>query len=148
MDTKKSWIKRHPVITGVISVVVLLIIFSSVGSSGDKGSNTVFEEGSETTAEQEGTAKPIEVIDVSTKVTEQNTVWWKYAWVLNLKNNTSQDRSVTAEIKWLDADGFVVDQATEWSLEVPANSEETFNGFSLITANVAPTIQTVEAEIK
>jgi len=64
-----------------------------------------------------------------------------------LKNNTDCDRTVTATIKWVDADGFVVDKATEYGLRVPAQSEATFNEFALIDGDVAANVDGVEAEV-
>jgi len=137
----------------VVMVIVLLGVIGasidteSVSQSGSVVSDTNTEQPAATEQEAQPQQKSIEIMDVSTKVTEQNSVWWKYAWVLTLKNNTTRDRSVTAELKWVDADGFVVDSATEYSLTIPAGEEKTFNDFALISTPGSADVEGIQAEL-
>ncbi len=132
----RSWINRHPIIT---TIIVLFLVGSALGAiNGDSASNSVNAPSGQAS---------VEILDISTRVTESNSVWSKYAWNLTLKNNTDREQSVTAEIKWTDAEGYVVDTDTEYDLVVPANSEKTFNDFDLIDADVAGDIENIEAEI-
>jgi hypothetical protein len=89
------------------------------------------------------------VIDVSAKVTESNTVWWKYAWKLTVRNNRT-DRPITLDvkIKFLDKDGFVVDDDDAYNLSVAASSEATFSEYDLIDTEVAGNIASVKAELR
>lgn len=132
----RSWFSRHPIITGIVALFIIGSVLSAIG--GDEASNSV---GSISNSSK------VEIVDISTRVTESNSVWSKYAWKLTLKNNTDREQSVTAEIKWTDAEGFVVDTDTEYGLVIPANSEKTFNDFDLIDASVAGDIESVEAHI-
>lgn len=127
----------------IIAVILLGVGVAFVSSDGVSGSSSVASESS--SGEQ---VKAMELVDISTRVTESNSVWSKFAWNLTLKNNTDRDRAVTAEIKWVDKDGFVVDTDYEYSLVVPANSEKTFNDYQLIDASVASNVEGIEAEVK
>ena len=143
-------------LSGGVKVVLAIVLLGVAGASIDtdsvSSSNSVTSSTGENTQQQETApaepqAEAVEIVDISTKVTEQNSVWWKYAWNLTLKNNTDRDKSVRAEIKWVDADGFVVDSHTEYSLPVPAGEEKTFNDFSLVSTPGASDVGGIKAEI-
>lgn len=129
----------------VALVIVLMIVAFSVSGTNSFAPVSSSDGGSESSTQQQAA---IEIVDISTRVTESNSVWWKYAWNLTLKNNTDRDRTVTAEIKWVDADGFVVDDDTAYSLVVPANSEKTFNDYQLIDTSVAPDVEGIKAQVR
>lgn len=133
----RSWFTRHPIISVILVFVLLGFTLSNLDS--DSASSSAGGSANDTPS--------IEIVDVSTRVTEANSVWSKYAWNLTLKNNTDRERTVTAEIKWTDAEGYVVDTDTEYGLVIPANSEKTFNDYDLIDASVAGDIESVEANI-
>lgn len=144
-------------LSGGVKFVLVIVLIGAIGASFDTESiaqtgNVVSDINTEqpatTAQESQPEQKSIEIVDVSTKVTEQNSVWWKYAWVLTLKNNTNRERSVTAELKWVDADGFVVDSATEYSLAIPAGEEKTFNDFALISTPGSADVEGIQAELR
>jgi hypothetical protein len=88
-----------------------------------------------------------QIVDISTRVTESNSTWWKYAWKLTLRNYSEQTLQLDAHIEFLDEDGFVVDDARESSLILRAGEEKTFTGYELIDAAVAPNVQRVNAKV-
>lgn len=143
-------------LSGGVKVVLAIVLLGVAGALMDtdsvSSSNSVTSSTGENTQQQETApaelqAEAVEIIDISTKVTEQNSVWWKYAWNLTLKNNTDRDKSVRAEIKWVDVDGFVVDSHTEYSLTVPAGEEKMFNDFALVSTPGASDVDGIRAEI-
>jgi len=87
------------------------------------------------------------VVDVDSRVTERNEVWWRYAWTLTLRNNTKSAKAVRATIEWTDSDGHIIDDDTADGLSLGPQAEATFMGYTLINAFVAPDIQSVGAEI-
>jgi hypothetical protein len=137
----------------VLAIVLLGIAGASIDNDSVSGTDSVtnYTETGNNQTQETTSAEPqteaVEIIDISTKVTEQNSVWWKYAWNLTLKNNTNKDKSVRAEIKWVDTDGFVVDSHTEYSLSVPAGEEKTFNDFALVSTPGASDVDGIKAEI-
>jgi|AntRauTorckE6833_2_1112554.scaffolds.fasta_scaffold56164_1 hypothetical protein len=144
-------------LSGGMKVVLAIILLGMIGASIDSGSvsstssvtNSTGENNQQQeTAAAESQTEAVEIVDISTKVTEQNNVWWKYAWNLTLKNNTDREKSVRAEIKWLDAEGFVVDSHTEYSLSVPAGEEKIFSDFALVSTPGASNIEGIKAEIQ
>lgn len=93
-------------------------------------------------------AKPFEIVDVDSRVTEANSSWSKYAWKLTIRNMTADALALEAVIEFLDADGFVVDDDREYNLMLGPNQEQTFTGYDLIDASAAPRVTQVNAKVK
>jgi len=88
-----------------------------------------------------------EIVDISTRVTESNSTWWKYAWKLTLRNKSDQTLRLDAHIEFLDQDGFVVDDTFENNLILRAGEEDTFTGYDLIDAEIANNVEKVNAKV-
>jgi hypothetical protein len=135
----------------ILVVLLLGAVGGTVGSSSQSKTTPTTNDGQSTeqanATDQKDDQEPVEVVDISTKVTEQNSVWHKYAWNLTLKNNTDRDKTISADIQWVDAEGFVIDSHTEYSLSVPAGQEKTFTDFVLISVPGATNVESVKAEI-
>lgn len=95
---------------------------------------------------REPSGGPLDIIDVSTRVTERNDSWWRFAWILVLRNNTSAPISASATIEFVDADGFVIDEDNEYRLGVPANSQREFTGSKLVSMPGAGNVSGVRAK--
>jgi hypothetical protein len=146
----RSWISRHPVITVFLLIIFVPLIVSSIINGFSGNSNSVPQTSAVPNTgnnAQQVNQKNVEIIDVSTKVVETNEVWWKFAWILKLKNNTNEDQTVTAELKWTDKNDYVVDSHTEYNLTVPAGQEKTFNDYMLINTTPARTVKNIEVHI-
>jgi uncharacterized protein YcfL len=94
------------------------------------------------------TKPKVEILEIDSKVTETNQIYAKYAYILRLRNHTDRPVKVTAEIKWLDATGFVVNSKREHSLVIPANDDKTFNGYDLIPFPSANDVAKVDVDLK
>lgn len=97
-------------------------------------------------------AKPnlpsIEIISISTRATEKNNSWHRYAWILELKNNTNSTISRDADFQWLDSEGFVIDTDREYDLLIPANQEKTFRGDVLINTPGAHSVESISVSLR
>jgi len=91
--------------------------------------------------------KSCEIIEIDAKITERNQVWWKYAWKLTIRNRHSKPKSIDAEIKFLDSDGFIIDTDTEL-IAIAGDETKTFTGFALIDAEVAGNVESIAAEAR
>jgi len=92
-------------------------------------------------------AKTFEIIDVDSRVTESNSTWSKFAWKLTVKNLTGSAIALNATIEFKDADGFVVDDDTEYGLGLQPHEERTFTGYDLIDASVARSVAQIGAKV-
>ncbi|MCY4577116.1 MAG: hypothetical protein OXB96_01620 [Candidatus Kaiserbacteria bacterium] len=89
----------------------------------------------------------LQAVSIGTKVTEKNNAYHKFAWVLRVKSNADSGRSFTAKIRWIDADGFVIDDDIAYNLVIDAGEEKQFTGYALVDVAGAETITSVSAEI-
>ena len=88
----------------------------------------------------------LKIIEIDSKITETNSTWWKYAWRLTM-NSEPLGVQVNANIKFLDKDGFVVDDDYQYGLNIPAKGQKTFTGYKLITASSARNVAQISANI-
>jgi hypothetical protein len=134
----RSWFSRHPIITAIALIIATPMILGSIisGATGDSGASSTIQ-----------TDNALEIVNIDTKVTEKNSVWWRFSWVLTIKNSSDRDRTISPVLKWVDKDKFVLDQDTQYSLVVPAGQEATFNGYQLIDITTAQSVEGIEVEI-
>ncbi|MCK6684717.1 MAG: hypothetical protein L6R30_20130 [Thermoanaerobaculia bacterium] len=88
------------------------------------------------------------IVEVDSRVTESNDTWWRYAWKLTLANDSDLHQAFDATIEFQDADGFVVDSASEYNLVVPPHAERTFTGYSLVSVPGASRVARTNAKVK
>lgn len=86
------------------------------------------------------------IVGISSRVTESNSTWWRYAWRLTLANDSQKPMTFNATIEFQDADGFVIDQDSENGL-IPASSEKTFTGYKLVSVPGAAKIEKTMAKV-
>lgn len=89
-----------------------------------------------------------DILEISTRVTERNAVWWRYAWRLSIKNTGPTTLVLNATIEFQDEDGFVVDTDDEYNLVLAAGEEKTFTGSALIDVESAASVGRVNAEVR
>lgn len=87
------------------------------------------------------------IVEVDSRVTETNDTWWRYAWKLTLRNDAAADMAFDATIEFQDSDGFVIDSENAYRLGVPAGSEQTFTGYSLVSMPGASRVAKTNAKV-
>src|SRR5207248_2980571 len=85
-------------------------------------------------------------LEVYYKVTEQNDVYWRFAWRLPLRNSNSASVHFSAVIKFQDAEGFDVAEDHAYDLSLEPGEEREFTGAKLIDARPAPTVTKARVE--
>ena len=99
------------------------------------------------TVPQDTESPLITIVSINSRIMETNSIWWKYAWVLTVRNETDASLSMDARIEWLDSDGFVVDNDTGYGLYLKAKEQAVFRGNTLITASSAPNVSSLNASL-
>ena len=127
--------------TKVLEEHGVVVTIEKIGEERVKGERC--EEEPEKKKEEE-----FEIVDVVMKVTESGTYWTKYSWAMTIKNNTDTAKSFNADIRWLDTEGFLVNEDYEYNLEISAGEEKRFAGYDHIKTSVANTIESIDAQIK
>ena len=77
------------------------------------------------------------------RITEQNSVFWRFAWQSSIRNGSEEPRVFTIEIEYQDADGFILDTATEYRQVLRPWETKTFTGSSLLGVDIAPRVRRV-----
>lgn len=85
---------------------------------------------------------------IDTRPTEQNSSWWRYAWVATLSNSSSERQTFQLRIQWLDDSNFVIDDTIARGLSIAPGTTETFTGYDLITSGPAARVAKVKAFIE
>jgi hypothetical protein len=88
-----------------------------------------------------------EILSLDTEITGRKTAFWRFSYVLKVKNVTDRPLSGHVDIQWLDADGLVIDDTREWGIRVPARSVETIQGHQLIASEPADQVHGVSASV-
>jgi hypothetical protein len=89
----------------------------------------------------------IKVASVTGKVTEQNSSWWRWSYIVKLSSKRGiYDR--TADIQFLDAEGFVLDSARKYDITIAAGKTNTISGFEMIPPLQASRVKSLRADIK
>lgn len=147
---KRSYVGL-PMAGTIVSVTAAFIVIAVTGliaSSIEKSRDTLSSpkvEGTVTYGDKEEKRPYIdnenwEIIDITTKITEQNSVYWQFAWRLTVKNNLVRTIKLSGKIEFQDAEGFIVDTDGLYSIIVPANSSKTFTGVAMVSTSIAPKI--------
>src|SRR5207248_9893873 len=82
------------------------------------------------------------------KITEQNYVYWRFAWRLPLKNKSDSPVRFSAIIKFLDGDGFDVADDHAYDLSLGPGEEREFTGATLISLPAAATVTRARVEFQ
>lgn len=72
------------------------------------------------------------VVSISARATEKNSVWWRYAWRLTISNFSSSTSTFRATVKFLDRDGFVIEEDTARDIVIGPGQTATHTDFELV----------------
>lgn len=92
------------------------------------------------------TTKVVDVLSATMRVTESNNTWWKYAYKVDLRNNRNETALIVLKVKFLDREGFVIDEHRNYKVVVPAGQKTSISDFKLIDAKVAGNVRRITAE--
>jgi type IV secretory pathway VirB10-like protein len=89
------------------------------------------------------------IVSVSGKVLDSTQPGeWRYGYTLRLRNDAARAQHVDVRLHFLDANGDEVGDSVVKTIDIPANTVQTYNGDTYIDAGVAPRITTVKAEFQ
>ena len=86
-----------------------------------------------------------ETLGLTTKVMEQNDIWWRWSYQLKVRNNTDQPVHEFRRLLFLDADGFIIADKT-CEVKFSARETKTILGTTLIELPGAARVKTVKVE--
>ena len=80
------------------------------------------------------------------EITEKNPAWWKFSWQATLKNNTTSTVDFFINVKFLDQEGFVVDDDIVNPPVFGPGEQRDIRGFALIDIDVAPDVYNIKSD--
>ena len=108
--------------------------------------NNKTNESDERTSDSDGSTA-FEILSVDAKIIESNNVWWKMAWVLEIKSTSDSTLNLTAKIEFVDEDDFVIHEDYEYGIRVRPGETVKVNGYSLVDSGIAPDVAGINAEV-
>lgn len=92
---------------------------------------------------------PWEVIYLDYKVVEENNYWWKFSWSLTIRNrDVNYPIILDGRLKYVDGDGFTLEDDSLWNLYIPANGEQQFSDYSLIDYPLSRNVKNLTIELE
>lgn len=89
-----------------------------------------------------------EIVEIGSRVTERNDIWWRYAWKLTLRNTGETARRFSATIEFQDSDGFVVDSTQARDLVLSGGEQKSFTGYKLVSVPGARNVERTAAKVQ
>ena len=80
------------------------------------------------------------------EITEKTPGWWKFSWQATLKNNTTSTVDFFIYVKFLDQEGFVVDDDIVNPPVFESGEQRDIRGFALIDIDIAPNVYNIESD--
>ncbi len=86
----------------------------------------------------------IEIIEFRYWVSVETDLWWRYAYRIEVLNNSDKDIAVRTVVKYLDSDGEVVDSTRTNAFSISPGEKNTVSGHSLISVPSAQDVTDAE----
>jgi hypothetical protein len=81
-------------------------------------------------------------------VAEQTTGYWRFEWSLTIKSEFEYGLELLASINYLDDEGNIVYTGQASPLVLNAGETETFLGYNILAAVIAPRVTSVAVELE
>lgn len=88
------------------------------------------------------------IFGANTKVTEKGNEKWKFFWEFTVYNQEKESINLIATVEFLNKEGSIIADEDLHNLDVPGESSRTFNGYTLINANIADRVQEINIKAK
>ena len=135
----------------VVCAVVVAVMLVGILSPAFKGACEeywrVSEENDglrESSTEDQG----FEIVNIATRVTEKNDIWWRFAWRLTVKNRESHPISFQVTMEFQDTQGFIIDKDYVFRLHLGPNEKKVFTGSCTVDPKVAPQVAQTVAKVR
>jgi hypothetical protein len=88
------------------------------------------------------------VLGANTKITEKSDNTWKFFWEFTVYNHEKAPISLAATVEFLNTEGSIIADEHLRNLNVPEEASKTFNGYTLINADIADRITEINIKAK
>jgi hypothetical protein len=95
------------------------------------------------TSEKETEESMWNIFKANTKVTERGSEKWRFFWEFTVYNQETEPIILTATVEFLNKEGSIIADEALQNLNVPGEASRTFNGYTLINADIADRVQEI-----
>jgi hypothetical protein len=88
------------------------------------------------------------IFGANTKVTEKNNDRWNFFWEFTVYNQETESIMLTATVEFLDKEGATIEDEILQNIDIPGEASKTFNGYTLINADIADRIKEINIKAK
>ncbi len=88
------------------------------------------------------------IFGANTKVTERDNEKWKFFWEFTVYNQEKEPITLTATVEFLNEEGSIIADEVLQNLGIPEEASKTFNGYTLINADIADRVQEINIKAK
>ena len=118
----------------------------------EKPTSEIKEEKS-TSGKIEGVEKDTEestwnIFGANIKVTERSNEKWNFFWEFTVYNQEKEPITLTATVEFSNNEGTIIADETLQNLDIPGEASKTFNGYTLINADIADRVQEINIKAK
>jgi len=95
-------------------------------------------------------APKAEISNPKIKVTDKNSVYWQFSWIVEVKNSGGESLNIgTLMIKFVDKKGFVLhEELIEGFAAISKRSKQEFKGATMIERSLASRVKKAEVELR
>lgn len=90
----------------------------------------------------------LDLVSLRHRVTEQNSTWWRYSWLAEIRNTSGWYVSFDLSIDYLDEDGFVLDTGAKGPVTLAPHESRTVRNSDLLTSSKAPKVKTLAPSLR
>jgi hypothetical protein len=94
-------------------------------------------------SEEEKVESTWNIFGVNTKVTEKSNDKWKFFWEFTIYNQEKESIFLTAIVEFLNKESEILEEEILQNIDIPGESSKTFNGYTLINADMADRIKEI-----
>ena len=88
------------------------------------------------------------VLGANTKITEKSNDTWKFFWEFTVYNHEKEPITLAATVDFLNTEGSIIADEHLQNLNIPEEASRTFNGYTLINADIADRITEINIKAK
>ncbi len=88
------------------------------------------------------------ILNANTKVTERGNEKWKFFWEFTVYNQEKETITLMATVEFVDKKGSIIADEVLQNLNILGETSKTFNGYTLINADIADRVQEINIKAK
>jgi hypothetical protein len=133
-------IKPTAILLVFVSIAALTVVYLTLTAEADSQNEKPEVEKVITIADSPP-PPAVELVDFNYRITVRTEMWWRFAYVVHLRNNSDEVKTVDIAIKYVDEGGTPIDSVMDAGVAVQPGEERIRRGHSLLSMPGAETVK-------